>query len=72
MKWLMARFNADARRWHRLWSMRVALFWAGLNGAVLMIPAFSDFANPWLLTVLNMAGFMLIAGARITKQPGLE
>ena len=68
MRWL----NEDAKRWHRLWSMRIALFWAALNGAVLMIPAFIGFANPWVLLALNTAGFVLIAGARITKQPGLE
>jgi len=56
----------------RLWSLRMAIFWAGLNGAVLGLSAFVGIIDPWWFLALNTVGYALIAVARVTKQPGLE
>lgn len=61
--------NARAE-FHRLWSIRVALFFAALNGFVLGLAAFVDVFNPWLFMALNVAGYTLLIGARLVKQPG--
>jgi hypothetical protein len=62
----------DWKKAHRFNSIRLAVFWAGLNGAVLSISAFADYINPWLFLALNTAGYAVIGFARITKQPGLD
>ncbi|MDB5606712.1 MAG: hypothetical protein JWP25_3612 [Bradyrhizobium sp.] len=53
---------------HRLWSIRIGLFFFVLNGAVLGIAALADVLNPWLFLVLNMAGYGLIGAMRLLKQ----
>jgi hypothetical protein len=60
------------KAFHRLWSIRVALFFAALNGAVLGLAAFVDVFNPWLFMALNVLGYTLLIGARLLKQPGSE
>lgn len=62
----------DWRHAHRLWSIRLALFWGAFNGAVLALAAFVDHINPWLFLALNTAGYAVIAGARVLRQPGLD
>ncbi len=57
---------------NRLWSIRVALFFAALNGAVLGLAAFVDVFNPWLFMGLNTLGYMVLIGARLLKQPGAD
>ena len=56
----------------RLWSIRTALIFAGLNGAVLGLAAFVDVFNPWVFLVLNTVGYMILIGARLLKQPGAD
>jgi hypothetical protein len=57
---------------HRLWTIRIGLFFGALNGFVLGLAAFTDVFNPWLFMALNVFGWVLLVGARITKQPGAE
>ncbi len=76
MNWLEARLNADAKRWHALWSMRAAIFWAALNCAVGSLDFFAGTdlvaAHPLAFALTNMTGGTVIAIARIYKQPGLS
>lgn len=60
------------REFRRLWSIRVALFFGALNGAVLGLAAFVDVINPWTFLILNVVGYAVIAVARLLKQPGAE
>jgi hypothetical protein len=53
---------------HRLWTIRVALFFGVLNGAVLGLAAFVDVFNPWLFMGLNVFGYALLASVRLLKQ----
>ncbi|MCK1742178.1 hypothetical protein IVA80_15240 [Bradyrhizobium sp. 139] len=55
---------------HRLWTVRIALFFGALNGFVLGLAAFEDVFNPYFFMALNILGWMLLVGARMLKQPG--
>jgi hypothetical protein len=60
------------REIRRLWSFRLAIFFAALNGASAVIIAFVDVIPPVPLLLINMTLNMVLAVARITKQPGAE
>jgi hypothetical protein len=53
---------------HRLWSIRVGLFFFVLNGALVGLAAFNDVLNPVLFLVLNMGGYGIIGVMRLLKQ----
>jgi hypothetical protein len=57
---------------HRLWSIRVGLFFGALNGGVLGLAAFVDVLNPYLFLGLNVIGYAILIGARLVKQPGAD
>jgi hypothetical protein len=57
---------------HRLWSIRIALFFAALNGVALGLAAFVDVFNPWLFMGLNVIVYTVLIGARLLKQEGAE
>lgn len=56
------------REFHRLWSIRVGLFFFVLNGALVGLAAFTSILNPVLFLVLNMFGYGLIGLMRLLKQ----
>jgi hypothetical protein len=69
MALLRLRLIDDAgREFHRLWSIRVGLFFFVLNGALVGLAAFGDILNPLLFMSLNMGGYALIGIMRLTKQ----
>lgn len=53
---------------HRLWSIRIGLFFGALNGIVLGLAAFTDVFNPWLFMGLNVLGYGLLASVRLLRQ----
>jgi hypothetical protein len=53
---------------HRLWTVRISLFFGVLNGVALGLTAFSDVFNPWFFMALNMLVYGVIALARLLKQ----
>lgn len=53
---------------HRLWSVRLSIFFGVLNGVALGLAAFVDVFNPWLFMGLNVAVYGVIAFARLIKQ----
>lgn len=66
------RLVDDWRKAHRFNTIRLALFFSVLNGAVVGLAALQDVINPWAFLGLNMAGYGAIGLARITHQPGLD
>jgi hypothetical protein len=63
------RLIPNARtEFHRLWSIRVAVFFFVLNGALVGLAALGDVLNPWLFMGLNVAGYAVLGVARLTKQ----
>ena len=60
------------RELRRLWSIRIGLFFAALNGSVLGLAAFVNVINPWWFLGLNTLGYMVLIGARLLKQPGAD
>lgn len=56
------------KEFHRLWSIRVAVFFFVLNGALVGLAAFGEVLNPFLFMGLNVAGYAALGIARLTKQ----
>lgn len=66
---LFPRLIPDAgKEFHRLWSIRVGLFFFVLNGFLVGLVAFGDVLNPLVFMGLNMGGYALIGIMRLTKQ----
>jgi hypothetical protein len=57
---------------HRLWTIRIALFFGALNGVALGLAAFVDVFNPWLFMGLNVAVYCALPLARLLKQGDAE
>lgn len=53
---------------HRLWSLRVGLFFFVLNGGLVGLAAFNEVLNPVVFMGLNMLGYGLIGVMRLLKQ----
>ncbi len=68
----MFALDPNWRDWHKLWSIRLTLFWGVFSGAVFGLSAFYNYVNPWLFLGLNVVGYGTIAWARLTHQPGIE
>lgn len=67
------RLIPDAGRvWHRLWSVRLSLALAAVQGLYLVWPAFQDHVPLWLFAGGAMLMSVAVVLARITKQPGIE
>ena len=67
------RLIEDARKaFFKLWSIRIALFWGAVCGLYAAWSAFSESIPAPIFAVLSMIMCMAIAGARVTKQPGLD
>ena len=67
------QFIDDADRlWHRLWSMRLALFFGALSGLVAVWAAFQDVMPLWAFAGTSVLMNVAIAVARVTKQPGVD
>ena len=57
---------------HRLWSVRIAVFWTLISSLYMALPAFVDLVPPWAFAALCIAFGLAILGARLTHQPGLK
>lgn len=71
MNWIKRHLNDDAKVWHGLWSIRIALFWAVVCGLYVAIPAFQSYVDAPLFAVICIVFSLAICIARITNQPGL-
>jgi hypothetical protein len=66
-------FVAGWRDAHKLWSVRLALFWGALAGAVTAFASVGEnLVDPYVFIGICAAGFATIAAARVLKQPGLS
>jgi hypothetical protein len=63
--------NDAKRKWHRLWSVRLSLFWAAVSGLAAAWPAAADKVPLSVYAGGMMVAFVVIAFARVTKQPGV-
>jgi hypothetical protein len=79
LHWFKKHLVDDAHIWHRLWSMRLAIFTTFLSGATLAFEAmpdrFKDAFPHWTLVALaSVTTFMggSTAVARMLKQPSLQ
>ena len=53
---------------HRLWTVRVALAYAVFAGVAMVISAFADVFNPWLLLGISVFVSVGIVVLRLVKQ----
>lgn len=70
--WVIRRLDPDFRVWHRLWSFRIAAFWAVVCGTYLALPAFQGYVSPFVMLGLCIVFSLAICIARLTNQPGLS
>lgn len=70
--WIAKHLDPDFKVWHKLWSVRLALFWMAVTGAYMALPAFQDYMTPFHFLGVCIFGTLTIGIARLTHQPGLE
>jgi hypothetical protein len=56
----------------RLWTVQIAAFWGGVCGLAAVWPAFQAVVPLWAFALVGIGVAILIAIARVTKQPGLD
>lgn len=56
---------------HRLWSVRINIFWAIFGGLWVAVPAFQIFLPPLWFAMVCVGMSLAILFARLTNQPGL-
>lgn len=61
----------DAHLWARLWSVRIAIFWAIFSGLWVALPAFTYWVPAPVFALLCVFFALAILVARLTNQPGL-
>lgn len=57
-----------SRELHRLWSVRIALAYAVFSGVAMVLSAFVDVVNPWLLLGMSVFVSVTIVVLRLLKQ----
>lgn len=56
---------------HKLWTVRIAIFWAIFGGLWVALPAFQNFLPAFWFAVACVGFSLAILFARLTNQPGL-
>lgn len=64
----MRLIDNAGKEFHRLWSIRVALAYGVFTGAALVLSAFVDVFNPWLLLGISVVVCVMIVVLRLIKQ----
>lgn len=64
----MRLIDNAGREFHRLWSVRVALAYGVFTGVALVLSAFVDVFNPWLLLGISVFVSVAIVVLRLLKQ----
>lgn len=57
---------------HKLWSVRIAIFWSIFSGLWVALPAFQGVISPIYFALLCIGFTLTLLFARLTHQPGLE
>jgi len=70
--WLDRHAIPQWRIAHRLWSVRIAVFWSVFSGLWVAFPAFQGAMPPVLFAELCVGFSLAILFARLTHQPGLD
>ena len=77
MSWLDDKLIEDWRfKITRLWSMRLALFWAAISAIAVCIPGSAASSRRpramLMFALVNIVLCMVLVVARMTKQPGVD
>ena len=64
--------SPEWKDWHRLWSMRVTIFWFLFYGAWIALPAFQNMMSSWHFLLISMVSTLTIGIARLYNQPGIS
>jgi hypothetical protein len=65
------RLANDAKKWHRLWSVRLAVLSAALGALELSLPLWQGIVQPNIFATLSTITAALAAVARVVKQEAL-
>lgn len=57
---------------HKLWTVRIAIFWAIVSGLYYALPAFQEWFSPIHFALLSVGFSLALLFARITKQTGVD
>lgn len=68
--WLIKHLDPDWKLAHKMWSVRLAVFWAVIAGAWTALPAFQSYVHPVVFGLLCVGMSLLILVGRLTKQKG--
>lgn len=60
------------QRAHKLWSVRLAIFWGAVNGLYIALPGFIGTVKATHFAAVSIAFSIMMVIARLTKQPGLD
>jgi hypothetical protein len=71
MDWKARYLDPDYKVWHKLWSIRLAVFWGIVAGLWAALPAFQSYVDPVWFAILCVGFAIAIGVARLTNQPGL-
>lgn len=64
----MRLIDNAGKEFHRLWSIRVGLFFFALTGFLAGLAAFGEILNPFLYMGLSVVGYGLMGAMRLLKQ----
>ena len=56
---------------HKMWSVRIAIFWAIFGGLWVAVPTFQNYLPPFYFACVCVGMSLAICFARLTNQPGL-
>jgi len=70
--WLDSHAAPEWRVAHKLWSVRLAVFWGAVNGLYAAWPAFIGAVPPLEFALISVGFAVAIALARFTRQPGAD
>lgn len=70
--WLIRHLDPDWKIAHKLWSVRIAVFWTVLSSLWIALPSFQGMVDPYVFACISVGfGVAMLAG-RLTNQPGLN
>jgi uncharacterized membrane protein YhhN len=70
-EWIKQHLIRDWRFATRLWSMRLALFWAGVSGLFAVWPELGGAVPAPIFACCSVVMSIALMAARLTKQKGL-
>ncbi len=72
IEWLDRHAAPEWRGAHKLWEVRIAVFWAAVSGLYAAWPAFAGFLPPFEFALVSIGLAVALVVARLAHQPGAD